>query len=271
MQTAIIICVYNNPEGLLKTLASIAGEQGDFAVLVVDDGSPVPILINSEHYPFPVHLRRLPQNAGIAHASNAGVQFAHEMGAEYITRIDAGDEWVPGRLAQQAQVLNENSGIVVVGCRGLAVYPDGTPGDEICHPATHAEIMRFMHINAPFVNVSAMMRLSAVRVAGGYPVHYPAAEDYALFWRLLRAGQGRNLDILGVRFEYANPHSISNKKFIMQQISRLRLQLENFNAREPKSYEGVLRTLLSIALPRKTLKWIKSFFGYRGANLRAAD
>ncbi len=271
MRVAVLICVYNNPDGLRRTLDSLRGEAGDFTVVVVDDGSPAAAVINAADYSFPIHLHRLPQNGGIEYASNKAAAIAHRLGAEFIARIDAGDLWVPGRLALQLAALDADPKCVVVGCAAEAFYPNGEKAMVIRHPSGDADIRRFMHINSAFANVTTLIRLSTVIAAGGYPINYPAAEDYALYWRLLRIGEGMNLDIIGTRFEYANPASISNRRYRAQQVSRLRLQLRYFDPVVKESYQGLARSLIAILVPRKLLQRFKKILGLRGANITAAE
>ena len=55
-------------------------------------------------------------------------------------------------------------------------------------PTSHAEILRYARLNSPINNPSVMMRVDAVREAGGYRDVYHM-EDYDLYARMLAGGK----------------------------------------------------------------------------------
>ena len=86
----LIIPVYNNYQGLLRTLASI--NLDIFAITVVDDCSKEPI--NTD---FPINYIRLKKNVGPGWARQIGIDDTKN---EYISFIDAGDVFLSKEIQQ---------------------------------------------------------------------------------------------------------------------------------------------------------------------------
>ena len=106
-----------------------------------------------------------------------------------------------------------------------------------------------------------MIRASTLRITGDYSANYPAAEDYELFWRLLKVGKGANLPDVWLKYEVdENAPSISIQKRRPQLQSRLKIQLKYFDVREPLAWWGILRTLILRVVPHTLLVKIKSRF-----------
>ena len=99
-RTAILSPYYNYPTGLARTLGSLAHEREDFTVYLVDDGN-TPALEITGTYPFPIRIVQLEKNSGIVAALNAGLKEILSGNFDFIARIDAGDNWITGRLAAQ--------------------------------------------------------------------------------------------------------------------------------------------------------------------------
>lgn len=74
---SIIIPTYNNPGSILQTLMSLENQTyTNFEVIVVDDGSEIPVTIPNIHYKFKLKLIRFESNRGVSHARNAGIDAA---------------------------------------------------------------------------------------------------------------------------------------------------------------------------------------------------
>src|SRR5258706_6342491 len=106
----VLIPCYNNMEGLIQSINSIVYDQRRLLVLVVDDGSTVPVTRNTiyQHLPISVNIQliRLKQNQGITRALNKGLDFIYaNYPVGYIARLDCGDICSPERFYRQVSFL----------------------------------------------------------------------------------------------------------------------------------------------------------------------
>ena len=99
---ALLIPVYNEIEGLYAALYPLINSEGNFDVIVVDDGSEQDIDVNEQQFPFPIVLHRHDKNLGIACALNTGLQYILSRNYEYVARLDTWDICEPDRLIKQA-------------------------------------------------------------------------------------------------------------------------------------------------------------------------
>jgi hypothetical protein len=91
---------------------------------------------------------------------------------------------------------------------------------------------------------------------GLYREGYPAGEDYEFFFRLMERYQAANLGEEVVVCQ-VNPKGISLRRRRAQLLSRLRVQLENFDPRLKESWLGVAKTLGLLLLPWTVVQGIK--------------
>ena len=225
-RAAVLIPHYNNVAGLLTSLASIdTDDPAD--IYVVDDGSPSPPTTDDVAAAVPgvrqVTVLALPDNVGIEGALNAGLDRIIADGYEYIARLDCGDRNVGRRFTTQIAYLDAHPHVLLLGGAALFVDPHGAPLFVRQMPTTHAEIASFMRANSAFMHPAVMMRASAAARIGHYPTGFPAAEDYAYFWRFMDAGEVANLPEVLIEDE-VDPGSISRTKRSRQLQSRLQVQ-----------------------------------------------
>jgi glycosyltransferase involved in cell wall biosynthesis len=179
-------------ELLTRALDSVIGQDypGEFEILVVDDGSPIPaakLLEESHHTADPrIRLIRLTRNSGLVHALNRGLAAASH---EYIARIDADDCWRPGKIAKQMRMFEADPDLSIVGTGMTMVRGDGSHNVDLIRPGTWPGVLKFFaEVGCPFPHGSVVARRSVYRLLGGYP-HDPSvshAEDFALWGIWLR-------------------------------------------------------------------------------------
>lgn len=192
----LLIPVYNNEEGLLRSLASVRYDVNRFLVVIVDDGSREPIreerCAAALSGVAPV-LLRLPQNGGITAALNHGLRWIYnQVEVRYIARLDAGDVCVPERFTEQVAVMDRDADCVLLGswCR----FTDSEGNGYTYKTATDCKsIVRGMHFRNLFIHPTMMFRVTTDRSGPYYPVEYPHAEDYALAWNLIHKGRAEIL------------------------------------------------------------------------------
>jgi len=252
---ALLIPHFNNPQGLIDSLASV-GPHEAVDTFVVDDGSvraQIDEVACRAAYQAQgeVTFLYLPQNRGIEHALNAGLEWIDEFGYPLVARLDCGDENLPDRFARQMAFLAANPDVVLLGGAASFVDQDGVEQFVLRHPSEHDEILCALKKNSAFIHPTVMFRLDVVGELGGYPLDLPAAEDYGYFWRIARHYRVANLPEVLIRYEL-DPGGISLGKRKKQLKSRLKLQWRN------RAWLGMARTLALLALPYGLVFRLKS-------------
>lgn len=179
-----LIPVRDDPR-LADALASIAPELGpDDEVIVVDDGSQTPAQAVPHALPV-TWLRQGPE--GIVAALNRGL--AHARG-RWIARMDADDLVLPGRIAAQLPVLEQDDAVVAVAGR---VRTDAPQMQDYVAWVNANDPMDERLIESPLIHPASLLRASAVRAVGCYRRgDFP--EDYDLFLRLSEHGRLARVD-----------------------------------------------------------------------------
>jgi glycosyltransferase involved in cell wall biosynthesis len=226
--------------------------------VIVDDGSDIKLceVINKKNYNYDIHIITLKQNSGIEYALNTGLEYIYNT-YNYIARIDCGDISYPGRVEKQIKVLESDPGLVLLGAWAEFVDTDYNTIFFGELPTEHAVIKNKMFLNNMFVHPSVMMRTKAVQMVGGYPTNRKAAEDYALFFKLLSIGKGENLSEPLIKYVVSDK-SISSRNRATQIINRLKVIWDNRKINIYFLY-GVFRSLLLLLTPRKTITYLRKF------------
>lgn len=259
---AVVIPVFDDPQGLRASLESLRAARRPDAMLtlVVDDGSPSAIEAGEGDDAIGLRIIRLPINQGIERALNAGVEEARRLGATFIARLDAGDTVDEDRLISQLRVLESDPEVGLVGSSARFVDLDGNTLFVFQAPETDRTIRRRMHINSCILHPTAMFRVSVLDQVGDYSTQFPAAEDYELFFRMLRHCKAACLPQALVTTVHA-AGGISARRRRAQLVSRLRIQRRHFDSRLVQSYIGIATTLLLLAVPNRLVLGLKRSLG----------
>lgn len=257
-RVAILIPVYNDQNGLTRSLGSLRADGGTFDVVVVDDGS-TPEASVSSGLPFHTRLIRLSRNRGIVGALNAGLEHVASADYEYVARLDAGDLSLPGRIGAQTAFLDANLGHAVVGCWARHVDEAGRGMFEFRPPAEHQKLMRFLRYRVGLVHTSVMLRFAALKEAGYYEARFAGAEDLELYLRLARQHKLANLERAFVVREITANSITSRRKAIV--AKRLRVLWHHFDARSLHAYLGITSNLAFFFLPRALVLGLREWRG----------
>ncbi|GGF00334.1 glycosyltransferase [Pseudoalteromonas gelatinilytica] len=251
--TCYLIPYYNALDELHVSLRSLV-ESID--VVIVDDGSDIPLhtVLDVSLYNFDITIITAPRNGGIERALNIGLEHAYGK-YEYVARLDCGDLSLPNRIKKQLKFLSENSEYVLVG--SWARFVDERYEllfiNEL--PSENESIKKKMFLNNMFMHPSVLMRLSVVQEVDGYPENRKAAEDYALFFKLMKRGKVANLPEALIDYVVAEG-SISSQKRTLQVLNRLKVIIDNKSLNFFCVY-GVIRTLIILAIPRKATTYLR--------------
>ncbi len=251
---ALLIPVFNAQRELERSLANLPGEDEPVHVVVVDDGSDPPIVVSPPPSPHTVSLIRLARNQGIVGALNAGLERILREGFTYVARLDAGDISLPNRFRAQKEFLLKNPDYKLIGGQAIMISPDEKELGACYYPRTYPEIRRTMHYRNCFAHPAVMIKAEVFKETGLYVDAYPAAEDYELFWRVVRRHKAANLEQFVVKY-VADPQGISRKRRRQQLVSGLRLMVKNFEPWVWESYAGFAKNLVLALLPSR-LNWV---------------
>ena len=255
---AVLIPVFNEDGRLAATLRSLDGQGVPIVVVIVDDGSTVPLVVrNDASFECEIVVLRHEVNRGIEHALNTGLEYIGHCGFPYVARLDNGDHCAPGRLSQQRAFLDAHSEVHLVGCAVEWRDDDGRSRFTREFPTTHEAIVRALHHTTALIHPAVMFRTSVIRTTGMYSVEYPAAEDLEFFCRIARRHRVANLSetLVVTRFD---PAGISVRRRRDQLHSTLRIQLSFFHPASWASYYGLLKTLGRMVVP---YSWIVALKG----------
>jgi glycosyltransferase involved in cell wall biosynthesis len=251
-----LIPVFKDQTGIVKTLEAIARDHYPYDVVVVDDGSPEPIRCPDRAGIHPVTLLRMERNQGIEHALNRGLEHLLGKGYRYIARLDADDTPMEGRIARQAEYLDRNQDVGVVGTWAKCVDDDGRHLFTLRFPTGHSEILRKQRYVPAMLHPTVMIRADAIREVGLYSDRYKTAEDYDLFVRLGQKYRLANIPAVLTEYIVSNAGTtIARRRKNL--ISRLRIQRDYFSWADPHAYLGVARTILFMGIPFGVLIAVK--------------
>jgi glycosyltransferase involved in cell wall biosynthesis len=255
----VLIPHYNNPVGLKKSLESV-GKNEQVDILVVDDGSKDLFEESDIRASFKaqgvIHFIYLNKNQGIEFALNAGLDFAKNNNSyTYIARLDCDDFCVPDRFAKQANFLEDNPNVYLVGSYCTAISESGKFLFEIKLPTHHEQIRKKMYFNSMFIHPTVMFRTLAINEVGVYPTNFKAAEDYAYFFEFVKKFKTAIIPESLVKIQIDDV-GISATKRKIQVESRIRIIKNNFYfGYYPVA--GLFRSYFLLYTPRKVINIAK--------------
>lgn len=189
---SVLMPVYNGARYLRQALDSVLSQTfGDFEFIIVDDGSTddTPALLADVARRDPrIRVHRLHPNQGIVHALNQGLDRCR---GRYVVRMDADDVALPDRLHRQVQFMEDHPHVVAAG--GQLTYVDARGVDLGVTRGGDTE--RSLLWATPLLHPTVILRRGALEANGlRYEETFRYAEDYALWLRLSRVGELRQLD-----------------------------------------------------------------------------
>jgi glycosyltransferase involved in cell wall biosynthesis len=193
VRTGVVVPVHGFAPYLVEALDSVLASAPD-EVVVVDDGSPVPVAV-----PDGVRLVRRETAGGPAEARAAGTEALGD-DVELIALCDADDAWLPGHLSAMQAAMQD--GAAWAFSRALIVGPDGrTTGEEWERPAPGLHGAQTLYASNPAPTSSVVIQRDALDAVGGFPAPVRVAEDWELWLRLAAAGhEGLCVDGPGIRY-----------------------------------------------------------------------
>lgn len=256
----LLVPCFNNREGLVMSLKSVTYISNTFLIVIVDDGSMIPVSAKeiSDYTTGSVKVIRLVRNEGITRALNKGLDWiVANVNTQYVARLDCGDICHKDRFIKQVRFLDNNPAITLLG--SWCTFEDEVKGQKFIYrsPEQHKAIFRDMYFRNSFMHASIMMRLTAVKEAGFYPVDYEYAEDYALCWILCKNAKVYIMQESLVNC-MLNRKGISFKNKNKQLMARLRV-VRNLAPNSLYKLFGILKIYCLRLMPRELILRLKIF------------
>jgi glycosyltransferase involved in cell wall biosynthesis len=190
VSVGVIMPVYGPARYLYEALeAVLTQEPAPDEVIVVDDGSPTPVVLGRAHAAACRLVRREHRGGPGAARDTALAQLETDL----VACADADDVWLAGKLATQLGALVRHPDVGLCFGSAVIVGPEGAPTGErwetlpagVLTPEYLAPLL-FEHNPIPTSTVVA--RRDALCAAGGFSGP-PLGEDWALWLRLLTRGE----------------------------------------------------------------------------------
>jgi glycosyltransferase involved in cell wall biosynthesis len=181
---SVIIPCYNQAHFVREAIESVFSQTyPSFEILVVDDGSTVPLKDVLPEYSS-VQITRQ-KNQGVSSARNAG--FLKSKG-EYALFLDADDRLLPKALEQGLEVLKETPGLGFVSGHVELISEDGAsleiPSEPCIAKEHYVNLLRYNYIWTP----SAVIFHSEIfQAVGGFHYSLSAAADWDIYLRIARS------------------------------------------------------------------------------------
>ena len=195
---------------------------------------------------------RLPQNMGVVKARNVGLAAILKRPYEFVACLDADDVSLSRSHRQTGRIPRPPSrhrrgrrlGQALAEADGRFLFIERDAGEPAIGASKRSTTIRRS------ITPTFMVRSDVLKEVGFYSEHYPVAEDYELFRRILQRFPIANIPVVLVdRHLSAKGLSLSRRR--RQLWDRLRIQLRYFNAAEADSWLGALKTcccLLSLSV-----------------------
>lgn len=195
---SVLMPVYNGGKYLAEAVESILNQTfWDFEFLVLDDGSTdeslqLLLLYAKKDSRLRVISRK---KRGLTFTLNELLSFAR---GEFVARMDADDVSLLDRFDRQVTFLREKHKVVCVGGASQMIDSAGRYLTTLSQPQTDVEIQKLvLGGHGAITHPCAMMRITSLRLVGGYDEEYSTAEDIDLWLRLGEVGELANLpDVL---------------------------------------------------------------------------
>lgn len=208
---SVLLPCLNGENYLAECIDSVLRQTyANFELIIIDDGSEDKTATIIKRYKDKrIRTYYSKHSRGVVESLNQGIKMAS---GKYIARIDADDIMHEDRLYKQAKYLedNEKEGVALVGSYHYVINQMGRIVGFKQYPVSYGEIMGTMLFQNPFSHPTVMFRADVVREIN-YSSKYPHAEDYHLWFNILRSFKAANLP------EYLTYYRVHDKSVSKQQ------------------------------------------------------
>jgi glycosyltransferase involved in cell wall biosynthesis len=185
---SVVIPTYNALRFLPQTIASVMGQTyQDFELLLIDDGSSDGTADWVEEFNQTTDGHKIrffqQQRGGVSAARNLGIQNAQ---GEFVAFLDADDLWVPTKLAQQVNYLNQHPRVGLVhGAIALMDESGKLTGRVLSSKPAASSLTQLLTRNAVACQ-TVLVRRSCFEQTGCFDSQADTVEDWDLWMRVAR-------------------------------------------------------------------------------------
>ena len=253
-QLSVIMPVYNAGPHLAEAIESILKQTfTDYELIIINDGSTD----NTADIIGRIKDRRVrvmsQKNRGLVASLNRGIKASK---GRYVARMDADDISLPHRFSKQMSYLSHNKEVVLLGSSYSEIDHKSNRGSNVPVIEDDGDLRREMYFKNPFGHGTTMMKVDAVKQAGGYDQAYWPAEDYDLWRRLAKLGKIANINEVLYLYRL-NQDGISAQNLLPQakKVDLIRKEIWSRQQYKNESVVGVLRSLRSSDRTNNDKKW----------------
>lgn len=185
----VLIPAFNAGKTIERALRSVLAQRLEsFEIIVVNDASTDDTVAVIEHLGIKeLRLITLQKNLGECGAMNTGLGLAC---GKYIAFLDADDEWLPGKLEKQINLLEQNPKMVFATCGCLFVDELGDPLREFgLHPPSQPQdIWRHLLGASCVAKPCVVARAAVIKATDGFNLSLRVAGDQDMWIRLAAQG-----------------------------------------------------------------------------------
>ena len=185
-QISVIMAINKYDNYTDKAILSILWQSfRDFEFIIVINGPHKDAIYDSlaANFTDPRIIYLKSELAGLAFSLNLALSQSR---GKYIARMDADDISLKDRLSEQANYLDLNYQVTVLGCRiALIDEYDNIITRGVAYYETDEAIRRILPIKNPLIHPALMFRRSALMQLQGYKYGH-MSEDHELFLRMAR-------------------------------------------------------------------------------------
>lgn len=182
VRVSVIFPVYNGAKYIRTSVRSILEQSfREFELLLINDGSTdeTPDILKEFTDPR-IRIINNKKNSGLIFSLNRGIS---EAKGEYLARMDADDESLPNRFAEQVRFLDLHKDVDICGTLMTCFITDRIYQHRYFNSEDVGAALVFTN---PIVHPSVMMRRSIfTEESVQYNSNYPHAEDYAMWVQLV--------------------------------------------------------------------------------------
>jgi glycosyltransferase involved in cell wall biosynthesis len=184
-RVSVVVPTYGRERVLGRALDSVLGQSVvDLEVIVVDDASPDSTRTAVERYRNRVHYLRHQANRGGSAARNTGIAASR---APLVAFLDDDDEWLPGKLERQLELIDRSEpdvGVVYCGFEKVSERT-GEVVETSVPPTDGLGPIEFLR-STRFATSVAVVRREHLEAIGGFDEALVGSQDRDLWLRLAR-------------------------------------------------------------------------------------